>query len=230
MPPARCRASTRSPPSRRMVPSRFCTPPTRTAGLAARQVSVLIAFYLSLPWITVNGYPAVFLDLAVGVSSVRSDVCRAGPVAVVLCHHGPWILAVLHHGLLGACGVAGRARAVFLDFVYRRIERWIEGDAVQRRVLERPALGCENLQTHAQAQALSLVSTIITHLFLAYFVSLAEVWDMMRHAPTEHKARLVSSPLPRASCTSTSLVSRADVQRALPLRAHQSVRSTIIHW
>ena len=230
MPPARRRASTQSPPSRPTVPGSFCIRPTRTAGLAARQNSVLIAFYLSLPWITVNGYPAVFLDLAVGVSSVWPDVCRAGPVAAVLCDHGARLLAFLHHGLLGACGAAGRARAVFLDHVYRRIERWIDGDAVQHRVLERPAFGCEVLPTRPQTRALSLVSAIITHLFLAYFVSLAEVWDMVRHAPTEHKLRLGSSPSPRASCTSTSLVSRTDVQCALPVRAHQSVRSTIIRW
>ena len=76
---------------------------------------------------------------------------------------------------------------VFLDHVYRRIERLIDGDAVQRRQLdEAPLSGGKLLRRVAKHALFILVSGTIAHLFLAYFVSLPEVWAMMSAAPVEH--------------------------------------------
>jgi cytochrome c oxidase accessory protein FixG len=77
--------------------------------------------------------------------------------------------------------------SVFLDHVFRRIERLIEGDAVQRRTLEAAPPSATKLFKRALKHALYvLTAAVITHLFLAYFVSLPEVWSMMHHAPGEH--------------------------------------------
>jgi len=157
----------------------------------ARQISalLLIAFYLSLPWIKINGYPAVFLDVALR---------RFHLFGITLAAQDLWLLFFLITGvgfslffvtaLLGRiwCGWAC-PHTVFLDHVYRRIERWIDGDAVQRRALDAAPRTPQKIFKRVLKHALFiLVSAVITHLFFAYFVSLPEVWAMMRAAPAEH--------------------------------------------
>lgn len=157
----------------------------------ARQVSAffLIALYLSLPWIDVGGYPAVFLDIAER---------RFHLFGITLAAQDMWLLFFLITGLgfslffitalLGRvwCGWAC-PHTVFLDHVYRRIERWIDGDAVKRRALDLAPLTAGKAVRRVVKHALYLlVSATITHLLLAYFVSIPEVWDMVTHAPSEH--------------------------------------------
>lgn len=149
----------------------------------------LIAFYLSLPWIKINGYPAVFLDIAdrrfhlFGLTFPAQDMWLLFFVITGLGFSLFFITALLGRIWCGwAC-----PHTVFLDHVYRRIERWTEGDAVQRRLLDAappsPAKFARRTVKHA---LYFLVSAVIMHLFLAYFVSLPEVWHMMRATPTEH--------------------------------------------
>lgn len=158
---------------------------------AARRWSAfgLIAFYLSLPWIKIGGYPAVFLDIAerrfhlFGITLAAQDLWL---MFFVITGVGFTLFFVT--ALLGRvwCGWAC-PQTVFLDHVYRRIERWIDGDAVQRRALAAAPLSIGKIAKRvAKHAAYLLVSAAITHLFLAYFVSIPEVWAMMRTAPVEH--------------------------------------------
>ena len=159
----------------------------------ARQGSaaVLMVFYLALPWIEINGYPAVFLD----VTERRFHL-----FGLTLAAQDMWLMFFLITGvgfslffvtaLLGRiwCGWAC-PHTVFLDHVYRRIERWIDGDAVQRRTLASAPPSAGKFFKRVLKHALYvLVSAVITHLFLAYFVSLPAVWEMVRAAPAEHWA------------------------------------------
>ena len=158
--------------------------------LARRASSVLlIGFYLSLPWIKIGGYPAVFLDLAER---------RFHLFGLVLAAQDMWLLFFVITGLgfslFFVTALFGRLwcgwacpHTVFLDQVYRRIERVIDGDAVERRALDAaPASGSKLLRRVVKHVLFVLVSATIAHLFLAYFVSLPEVWSMVRAAPAEH--------------------------------------------
>src|SRR4051812_5629654 len=151
----------------------------------------LIVLYLSLPWIKINGFPAVFLDVAgrrfhlFGVTLAAQDLWLLFFVIT-----GVGFLLFFITALLGRvwCGWAC-PQTVFLDHVYRRIERWIDGDAVTRRALHGAPLSPAKVFKRVLKHTLYvLVSAVITHLFLAYFVSLPEVWAMVRAAPTEHWA------------------------------------------
>ncbi|MEO6873957.1 MAG: cytochrome c oxidase accessory protein CcoG [Opitutaceae bacterium] len=150
---------------------------------------LLIGFYLSLPWIKIGGYPAVFFDVAER---------RFHLFGLVLAAQDLWLLFFVISGvgfslffitaLLGRiwCGWAC-PHTVFLDHVYRRIERWIDGDAVRRRALAAAPLDGTKLGKRILKHALYLlVSAAIAHLFLAYFVSLPTVWAMVSAAPAEH--------------------------------------------
>jgi polyferredoxin len=169
---------------------------TRGRFTRARTFSAfaLITFYLSLPWIKVSGYPAVFLDVAQR---------RFHLFGITLAVQDMWLLFFVITGLgfslffvtalLGRvwCGWAC-PQTVFLDHVYRRIERWIDGDAVKRRALQQAPLSAGKIVRRVTKHTLYLVvSAAITHLFLAYFVSVPEVWAMMRAAPGEHGGSFV---------------------------------------
>ncbi len=149
----------------------------------------LIVLYFVLPWVPVNGYPAVFLDIAHR---------RFHLFGWTLAAQDMWLLFFLVTGvgfslffitaLLGRiwCGWAC-PQTVFLEHVYRRIEHVLEGDALQRRALDSaPWTAGKFLRRGLKHTLYFLASLAITHLFLAYFVSLPELWEFMRAAPGEH--------------------------------------------
>jgi cytochrome c oxidase accessory protein FixG len=154
----------------------------------------LIAFYVVLPWIPINGYPAVFLDLAER---------RFHFFGYTLAAQDTWLLFFgvtgLGFGLFFLTSLFGRVwcgwacpQTVYLEYVYRVIERWIDGDAPTRRALRTaPLTATKALKRVAKHTLYIIASLIITHIFLSYFVSLPEVWTMMQDAPREHWAAFV---------------------------------------
>jgi cytochrome c oxidase accessory protein FixG len=160
---------------------------------SARRFSgyALIAVYLLLPWIPVRGYPAVFLDIAerrfhfFGFTLVAQDV---------------WLLffgvSGLGFALFFITALFGRVwcgwacpQTVFLDHVFRRIERWIDGDAPARRALAAAGMNPRKLGRRAAKHFLYILASLaITHLFLAYFVSIPQLWLYLHEAPGEHWA------------------------------------------
>ncbi|MBA3848975.1 MAG: cytochrome c oxidase accessory protein CcoG [Opitutus sp.] len=157
----------------------------RFTGLA------LIALYLLLPWIPVGGYPAVFLDVGEGRFHFFGHTLAAQDTWLLF-----FALTGVGFGLFFLTALLGRLwcgyacpQTVFLDHIYRRIERMIDGDAPARRQLDRAPLDAAKAFKRVLKHTLYiLVSLAITHLFLAYFVSIPEVWHMMTSAPREHWA------------------------------------------
>lgn len=151
--------------------------------------AALLVLYLALPWIKINGYPAVLLDLADR---------RFHLFGITLAAQDMWLLFFVLTGtgfsLFFVTALFGRVwcgwacpQTVFLEFVYRPIERLFEGDAVRRRALAAaPMSGEKFLRRTLKHGTYLLVSAVFCHLFLAYFVSVPEVWDMVRHAPSQH--------------------------------------------
>ncbi|MFZ9838126.1 MAG: cytochrome c oxidase accessory protein CcoG [Opitutaceae bacterium] len=167
--------------------------PAATHGrftVARRVVALaLLVIYLALPWIQLNGHPAVFLDVA---------RLRFHLFGLTLAAQDLWLLFFVFTGvgfsLFFVTALFGRIwcgwacpQTVFLEHVYRPIERLIEGDAVARRALDAAPWSWRKFRLRALKQAsYVLLSAVFTHLFLAYFVSLPEVWSMVRQAPAEH--------------------------------------------
>ena len=154
----------------------------------------LIAFYLSLPWIKINGYPAVFLDIAerrfhlFGLTFAAQDMWLLFFVITGLGFSLFFLTALLGRVWCGwAC-----PQTVYLEHVFRLIEVWIEGDAVKRRALDAAPWTAHKVAIRALKHGVYLlVSAVLTHGFLAYFVSVPEVWSMIRSAPSEHGSTFV---------------------------------------
>lgn len=173
--------------------SRFVIHPADVRGrftfLRRLSAIVLIAVYMLLPWIKVNGYPAVFLD----VMDRRFHL-----FGITLAAQDMWLLFFLVSGLaftlfyvttfLGRvwCGWAC-PQTVFLEHVFRRIERWIEGDASARKRLDNaPYTANKVFKRGLKLVIFFILSGIIAHIFLSYFISIPQLWQWLHTSPAEH--------------------------------------------
>lgn len=152
---------------------------------------VLLGIYAGLPWIPVNGYPAVFLDVQerrfhfLGLTLATQDLWV-----------GFFLITGLAFSLFYVTALFGRLwcgwacpYTVFLEHVYRRIERWTDGDATARRRLDEASWSVSKTFCRLVKHGLYLlVSALIAHLFLSYFVSLKTLYTMMQGPPTQHLA------------------------------------------
>jgi cytochrome c oxidase accessory protein FixG len=150
---------------------------------------VLMSIYVVLPWIEINGHPAVFLDIGdrqfylFGLTFNAQDAWLA---FFLLTGIGFTLIVVT--ALLGRiwCGYAC-PQTVFLEGVFRRIERWIEGPRTVRLRRNAAKMSWDKFWRKALKHAVFVVvSAFLAHVFLSYFTSLSELFVMVRHAPTEH--------------------------------------------
>lgn len=150
---------------------------------------VLMAIFLYLPWVKIQGRQALLFDIAQRKFEIFGLSLRA--------HNAPLLLFVFGaaaFGLFFVTTVFGRIwcgwacpQTVFIDTVFRRIERWVEGPALERRRLDQSPLTFEKLWKRTLKWILYLIPTlIITHSFLAYFVGTEKLQLMMQTSPFEN--------------------------------------------
>jgi cytochrome c oxidase accessory protein FixG len=149
----------------------------------------LIVLYAALPVIQIHGAPAVFLDV------VHRKFHLFG---LTLMFQDLWLLFFLITGvgfsLFLVTAILGRIwcgwacpQTVFLDHVFRRIERWIDGDALARRRLEdAPWTAGKALRRVMKHGIFFLLAALIAHVFISYFVSIPVLYGMMKHSPVEN--------------------------------------------
>ncbi|MEO6785068.1 MAG: cytochrome c oxidase accessory protein CcoG [Chthoniobacteraceae bacterium] len=168
--------------------------PTAVSGRFARWRAmvavVLTAIYVALPWIRINGNPALFLDVAhqqfhyFGLTFVSQDIWIAFFVMSGIGFCLFFLTALLSRVWCGwAC-----PQTIFLD-VARRIDRLCEGDAMARRKLDASPWTFNKTVRRVSKHALYILyALLLAHVLLSYFVSLPSLYAMMRLAPTENFA------------------------------------------
>lgn len=150
---------------------------------------VLIVFFLTLPWIEIHGRQALLFDITERRFEIFGLSLRA--------HNAPLLILVLASaafGLFFATAIFGRIwcgwscpQTVFIDGVFRRIERWTEGSAFNRRKRDLGPWTFDKIWRRNAKWTLSLVAAlIVTHSFLAYFVGTEHLSEMIRRSPSEN--------------------------------------------
>lgn len=173
--------------------SRYFLHPTDVRGkwttLRRLVALVLIIIYVALPWIPVGGHPAVFLDVEYRTFHLFGFSLPPQDLWVLFFGiTGMGFALFVVTSLLGRiwCGWAC-PYTVFLDHVYRRIERWIEGDALERKALDAaPWTGVKIIKRVSKHALYALIAALIAHVFLSYFVSLKRLYGFMQEGPMEH--------------------------------------------
>ncbi len=167
--------------------------PAQVKGFFRRYRTILqvalVLFFLILPWIKIAGHQALLLDIAQRRFSIFGLTFWA--------HDGPlifFLLAVLCLGLAFITAIWGRVwcgwgcpQTVFIDGVFRRIEYWILGSHIKQMNMARsPWSGSKLLKYGAVWTLFTVVSLIIAHSFLAYFVGAERLVDMTQNNPREN--------------------------------------------
>lgn len=151
--------------------------------------AALIAVYVALPFVKIGGFPAVFLDVAhrrfhlFGATFNASDFWLAFFLIT-----GIGFSIVFVTTLFGRvfCGYAC-PQTVFLEGVFRRIERAIEGPRAERIRRNQGPLTLDKALRKTAKHVLFLgLAFGLAHVFLSYFVSLPSLATMMRASPSEH--------------------------------------------
>jgi cytochrome c oxidase accessory protein FixG len=169
---------------------RWLTPKLSKGRLLNRRRWVaytLIALYTLLPFVKIDGHPFVLLDLPArrftlfGFTFLPTDT-----LLLALCVVGGLLGFFLLTALFGRvwCGWAC-PQTVYMEFVYRPIERLFAGTAGKGGVPRRPV---EGWRIVARTLTYLVISFYLANVFLAYFVGVDELWRWMHESPLHRPA------------------------------------------
>lgn len=147
---------------------------------------ILLVIFLVLPWTTMNGRQTILLNVPDREFTLFGTFFRAHDAPLIF-----FILGILTLGLAFVTSIWGRIwcgwacpQTVFIDAVFRKIEYWTEGSYIQRRRLRDSALTAEKIRKSGLKWILFLiVSSLIAHSFMAYFIGAKDLITMMHTSP-----------------------------------------------
>jgi cytochrome c oxidase accessory protein FixG len=133
----------------------------------------LIILFLILPWTKINGEQTILLDIPNRKFALFGITFWAHDAPMIFL-----IVAIFAFGLTLITSIWGRVwcgwacpQTVFIDFIYRRIERWVEGNYIQRRTLDSSEISFNKIfKLTVKWFLFFIVSSLIAHSFAAYFV------------------------------------------------------------
>jgi polyferredoxin len=145
----------------------------------------LIAIFTLIPYLKMNGSPLILLDVPrreftlFGTTFLPTDTLLLSLLMI-----GIFLLVFLLTALLGRvwCGWAC-PQTVYLELLYRPIERLFEGEPGKRKPSRHTGV-----RKGLKWAVYLLVSMFLAHTFLAYFVGVEQLAVWVRRSPLEHPA------------------------------------------
>jgi cytochrome c oxidase accessory protein FixG len=145
----------------------------------------LIALFVALPFLSIGGRPAFVIDLVATELVVCGSVFRPSDAVVLMLLGLTVVLTVfVVTALFGRvwCGW-GCPHTVYLEMVFRPVERWLEGTPAQAARL--PRFHPRRLVKWTIYTALAFA---LANVFLAYFVGVARLRTWVLGSPLDHLA------------------------------------------
>jgi cytochrome c oxidase accessory protein FixG len=149
----------------------------------------LIGILLSLPWIKIGGNPAILLDLPARQFFLMGRAFNSQDAWLIF-----FLLTGLGFSLVVVTTLFGRVwcgwscpQTVFIEGIYRQLERWIDGPGAQRRKLENSPWDAKKIGKRVLKHSLYIaVSMLLAHALLGYFVPIRQLWAFIRTGPGTH--------------------------------------------
>lgn len=149
----------------------------------------LILLYLVLPWFYINGKPALMIDIAHREFTLLGFTLHGmEPILFFLLLASGLFFVAFMTSLLGRvwCGW-GCPQTVFIQAIFLKVERLVEGKARQREQLNAAPWTTEKIFKRGLKWGLYLVISLhIAHTFIGYFVGPRELFLITLDPPTEH--------------------------------------------
>jgi cytochrome c oxidase accessory protein FixG len=153
----------------------------------------LILVFLGLPHIEIVGKPGIFLDFAqrqftfIGVTLHPTD-------NLILLAFG-LLTAITVIGLTAIygriwCGY-GCPHPIYLEFIFRPIERWLEGSPAKRRRRKAGGWNADRAwRVGLKLLLYVLIAVFLSTTFISYFIGWGELWERLLTDPLKHRGML----------------------------------------
>ncbi|MBN2732367.1 MAG: cytochrome c oxidase accessory protein CcoG [Balneolaceae bacterium] len=156
---------------------------------------LLLLFFFSGPFITINGQPLLLLNILerkfviFGMAFWPQDLGLLvfGALSLI-------VFIVLFTAVFGRlwCGWAC-PQTIFMEMVFRRIEYWIEGDRAQQIRLNRSKWDWNKTWRKTLKHGVFFgIAFLISNLFLAYIIGKDQLFTIITDPPSQHLAGLAS--------------------------------------
>lgn len=149
----------------------------------------LILLYLILPWIYINGKPALMVNIFKReFTFFGSTLFGVEPILFFLIIISGLFFIAFLTSVLGRvwCGWAC-PQTVFIQSLFLKIESFIEGSARERRALEQAPMSVNKFSKKILKWGIfTLISLHIAHTFVGYFVGPRELFLITMNSPLEN--------------------------------------------
>ena len=149
---------------------------------------VLIGIYMALPWIKIGGRPAFLIDIQARHFYLFGHTFNAQDFWFSF-----FFVTGLGFTLFVVAALFGRVwcgyacpQTVFLEGVFRRIERWIEGSAHARAKLDKAPLKVKFWRRGLKMVIFFAIAAAIAHSFVGYFMPVEVLMEAVTSSPGKH--------------------------------------------
>jgi cytochrome c oxidase accessory protein FixG len=148
--------------------------------------ALLMALYFLIPFARWNGQPVFLFDLPNRRFHFFGQVFLPTDTLLLMLLFASGVIGIfLLTALVGRawCGWAC-PQTVYLEFLYRPIERFFEGGAAGSRKMDKE--GGFHWRRAAKYPVYALVTLFVSHTLLSYFIGTDQLWHWMGRSPAEH--------------------------------------------
>lgn len=146
---------------------------------------LLIAIFTAIPYLQMNGKPLVLLDIVNRQFTLFGATFLATDTRFLML-----FLISLLVGIFLITALAGRVwcgwacpQTVYMEFLFRPLEQWIEGGRGQQLILDRRGPNWRRLLRYAVFVPICM---FLAHTFLAYFVGVEQLFRWVQGSPVQH--------------------------------------------
>lgn len=157
----------------------------------------LIALFVSLPLLRIGGHPALLLDIPARQFHLFGATLRATDGALLML-----LLLSIGVAIFAVSAWLGRAwcgwacpQTVYMELLFRPLERWLEGGRNAQLKLDREGANWRRCVRHV---VFAVLAVALANVFLSYFVGVERLFTWMTTSPFAHPTGFLSVALTSA--------------------------------